>query len=88
MVGHTLLLALEYGKHLMILSDRTLTKPSHFSDRLPAKEIGMIVDRGNDFPGYVQQKLDSYGSDMWHFRDGLERNTTRALNLYRGEHRG
>ncbi|KZS97999.1 Ribokinase-like protein [Sistotremastrum niveocremeum HHB9708] len=55
---------------------------------LPAHEIGMIVDRGNDFPEDVQRQLDAYGSEMWHFRDNANRGTTRAVNIYRGEHRG
>ncbi|KZT32126.1 Ribokinase-like protein [Sistotremastrum suecicum HHB10207 ss-3] len=53
---------------------------------LPAHEIGMIVDRGNDFPEDVQRQLDAYGSEMWHFRDNANRGTTRAVNIYRGEH--
>lgn len=48
----------------------------------------MIVDRGNDFPNDIQDKLLSYGADMWHFRDHDDRGTTRALNSYRGDHRG
>lgn len=48
----------------------------------------MIVDRGNDFPHDVQESLEKYGSDMWLFRNDALRVTTRALNMYRGEHRG
>jgi len=48
----------------------------------------MIVDRGHDFPSSIQQKLDSFGGDMWLFRDDNQRATTRALNSYKGENRG
>lgn len=54
---------------------------------LDSADIGLIVDRGNDFPAHVQAKLDSYGSDMWLFRDDPTRATTKALNHYRGDHR-
>ncbi|KZT12947.1 Ribokinase-like protein [Laetiporus sulphureus 93-53] len=55
---------------------------------LPAEKVGMIVDRGNDFPPDIQEKLDSYGDTMWLYRDNPARPTTRALNSYRGDHRG
>jgi hypothetical protein len=55
---------------------------------LDPADIGMIVDRGHDFPSHIQAKLDSYGSDMWLFRDDPTRVTTKALNHYRGDHRG
>ncbi|KAI0370226.1 Ribokinase-like protein [Pilatotrama ljubarskyi] len=55
---------------------------------LPPSKLGMIIDRGNDFPAYIQQALDAYGADMWLYRDNPDRGTTRALNAYRGEHRG
>ncbi|KAL4075809.1 Ribokinase-like protein [Scleroderma citrinum] len=55
---------------------------------LPPNDVGMIIDRGNDFPQDIQDKLISYGADMWHFRDHDNRGTTRALNAYRGDHRG
>lgn len=48
----------------------------------------MIVDRGHDFPQAMQEALDEYGTEMWHFRDQTERITTKALNSYRGELRG
>ncbi|KAH9844016.1 Ribokinase-like protein [Rhodofomes roseus] len=54
---------------------------------LPPAHVGMIVDRGTDFPEQIQRKLDVYGSDMWLFRDHKDRATTRSLNSYRGEHR-
>ncbi|KAF9221896.1 Ribokinase-like protein [Gyrodon lividus] len=54
---------------------------------LPASEVGMIIDRGHDFPQHLQEKLLSYGSDLWHFRDHSDHKTTRALNSYRGDHR-
>ncbi|KAH7887944.1 Ribokinase-like protein [Phlebopus sp. FC_14] len=55
---------------------------------LPPHKVGMIVDRGNDFPQDIQDKLLSYGSEIWHFRDHHDRGTTRALNSYRGDFRG
>jgi hypothetical protein len=56
--------------------------------RLQPSRIGMIVDRGHDFPPHIQDALDSYGQEMWLFRDDKSRGTTRALNAYRGEERG
>ncbi|KAG8747917.1 hypothetical protein FRC10_010536 [Ceratobasidium sp. 414] len=44
-----------------------------------------FVDRGADFPAWVQQELDHYGSDMSHFRDQTIAQTTRAVNRYHGE---
>ncbi|KAH9938441.1 Ribokinase-like protein [Fomitopsis serialis] len=55
---------------------------------LPPDKVGMIIDRGTDFPEHIQQKLDVYDSDMWLFRDHKDRVTTRSLNSYKGEHRG
>ena len=55
--------------------------------RLPAHTIGMVVDRGQDFPPSTQTKLDSYGSDMWLFRDHSDVGTTRAINSYKGDER-
>ncbi|CED83075.1 Carbohydrate kinase PfkB [Phaffia rhodozyma] len=57
---------------------------------LPPQSLGMIVDKGDDFPDRIGRELEAYGTDMWHFRnrtDG-ERKTTRALNMYTGEARG
>jgi hypothetical protein len=47
----------------------------------------MIVDRGYDFPKEIEEKLLSYGEDMWLFRDQPGCPTTRALNSYYGDHR-
>ncbi|KAI0080739.1 Ribokinase-like protein [Panus rudis PR-1116 ss-1] len=55
---------------------------------LPAEKVGMIVDRGPDFPDDIQRQLEDYGSDMWLFRDGKASVTTRALNIYKGDTRG
>ena len=60
----------------------------HFTRRLPPSKLGMIIDRGNDFPAHIQEALDSYGPDMWLYRDNPNRSTTRAINSYRGEFRG
>ncbi|KAF8742078.1 pfkB family carbohydrate kinase, partial [Rhizoctonia solani] len=54
---------------------------------LPASKIGQIVDRGFDFPPTVQQELNHYGLDMWHFRDQPNNKTTRAVNRYTGDTR-
>ncbi|KAG7097280.1 hypothetical protein E1B28_004645 [Marasmius oreades] len=54
---------------------------------LPPGQVGMIVDRGPDFPPSMQKTLEDYGQDMWLFRDRTDTETTRALNSYRGEHR-
>ncbi len=56
--------------------------------RLPAEKLGMILDRGHDFPEHIQEILDSYGKDMWLYRDDPTRGTTRAMNKYIGDHRG
>lgn len=56
--------------------------------RLDAHQIGMIVDRGDDFPSSIQSKLNKYGSEMWHFRDHPGLATTRGLNSYDGDLRG
>lgn len=58
-----------------------------YNPRLPPNEIGMIVDRGHDFPADTRERLLEYGEAMWMFRDQPHRPTTRALNLYYGEHR-
>ncbi|RPD61875.1 Ribokinase-like protein [Lentinus tigrinus ALCF2SS1-7] len=55
---------------------------------LPSSQVGMIIDRGHDFPAHIQDALNVYGADMWQFRDDPNRGTTRALNAYKGEHRG
>ncbi|KAF9534408.1 Ribokinase-like protein [Crepidotus variabilis] len=55
---------------------------------LPAERVGMVVDKGNDFPRDIEEKLVAYGKDMWLFRDQPNRGTTRAVNSYRGEQRG
>ncbi|KAF5370016.1 hypothetical protein D9758_001261 [Tetrapyrgos nigripes] len=53
--------------------------------RLPPHQVGMIVDKGHDFPPEIQVELEKYGSDMWMFRNQPEALTTRALNSYRGD---
>ncbi|KIJ70310.1 hypothetical protein HYDPIDRAFT_35709, partial [Hydnomerulius pinastri MD-312] len=55
---------------------------------LSPDKVGMIIDRGYNFPQDVQEKLLSYGPEVWHFRDHNDRETTRALNSYRGDVRG
>ncbi|GAA5978112.1 hypothetical protein JCM5350_007399 [Sporobolomyces pararoseus] len=53
---------------------------------LPPKRVGILVDRGKDWSSEVQAKLDEFGKEMWVYRD-KEGETTKALNLYTGEHR-
>lgn len=53
--------------------------------RLPPSRVGMIIDKGGDFPHHIHQKLVSYGHDMWLFREHTDRQTTRALNSYHGD---
>jgi len=55
---------------------------------LEPKQIGMIVDKGSDFPADILTTLLSYGEEMWFFRNREGEGTTRALNKYIGEHRG
>ncbi|KAH9045677.1 hypothetical protein EDB85DRAFT_1907861 [Lactarius pseudohatsudake] len=55
---------------------------------LPPSETGMIVDKGVDFPPEIDAALKAYGEDMWLFRDQSPAGTTRALNRYKGDHRG
>lgn len=52
--------------------------------RLPADKVGMIVDKGHDFPPVIRTSLERYGSEMWMFREQAC-GTTRALNSYRGD---
>ncbi|KAJ6629207.1 Ribokinase-like protein [Mycena sp. CBHHK59/15] len=53
---------------------------------LPPSQVGMIVDRGSDFPSAMENKLAEFGQEMWVYRDQPV-GTTRALNSYRGDHR-
>ncbi|KAJ3909214.1 Ribokinase-like protein [Lentinula edodes] len=55
---------------------------------LPPEQVGMIVDKGYDFPSEIENKLKAYGDQMWLFRPQNEARTTRAMNIYRGDHRG
>ncbi|GAA5887816.1 hypothetical protein JCM6882_000760 [Rhodosporidiobolus microsporus] len=56
---------------------------------LPPTRVGIVVDKGSDWPEEeVGEKLRAYGEEMWVFRQKAEGEpTTRALNLYTGEHR-
>lgn len=55
--------------------------------RLPASEVGMIIDKGVDFPQEIDAALRTYGESMWFFREQPDAATTRALNTYTGDHR-
>jgi len=55
--------------------------------RLPASEVGMIIDKGVDFPQEIDAALRTYGESMWLFRERPDAVTTRALNTYTGDHR-
>ncbi|KAJ7047556.1 Ribokinase-like protein [Mycena alexandri] len=53
---------------------------------LPPSQLGMIIDRGSDFPPSMESKLAEFGPEMWTYRN-QPGGTTRALNTYRGDHR-
>jgi hypothetical protein len=55
--------------------------------RLPANQVGMIIDKGVDFPQEIDATLRTYGESMWLFREQPDAATTRALNTYTGDHR-
>lgn len=52
---------------------------------LPPSQIGMILDKGHDFPGPIEDALLQYGQEMWMFREQPQHATTRALTSYKGE---
>ncbi|CDR88503.1 related to MAK32 protein [Sporisorium scitamineum] len=68
---------------------------------LPPSDIQMIIDRGSDWRTQDQAVLDQFNrtpsspgssaaegpSSMWHYRSRPD-GTTRAANIYKGEHRG
>ncbi|TKY85371.1 hypothetical protein EX895_005533 [Sporisorium graminicola] len=68
---------------------------------LPPSDIQMIIDRGSDWRTQDQAVLDRFNqipsspgrsqaeqsSSMWHYRTRAD-GTTRAVNIYKGEHRG
>lgn len=53
--------------------------------RLPANKTRMIIDRGTDWPTWIQSQLDTFRT-IFHYRDA-DRLTTKAINTYRGETR-
>jgi len=53
---------------------------------LSATQLGMVIDRGSDFPPSMESKLAEFGEEMWFYRNQPS-GTTRALNTYRGDHR-
>ncbi|KAK4054499.1 hypothetical protein OIV83_000993 [Microbotryomycetes sp. JL201] len=53
---------------------------------LDQKQVAILVDRGNDWPSEIEAELNVFGSEMWVYRN-KQTPTTRALNLYTGEHR-
>ena len=78
------------GSHLVCVAiaagHRPRTQDTRY--RQSPDRLGMIVDRGHDFPENIQEKLDSFGAEMWLYRDATSRGTTRALNEYKGDCRG
>ncbi|KAH8830317.1 Ribokinase-like protein, partial [Flagelloscypha sp. PMI_526] len=54
---------------------------------LSAEDVGMIVDRGNDWGRQIPRTIrkSMFGKEMWLFRDDPSRVTTRALNAYVGD---
>ncbi|TFY72501.1 hypothetical protein EVG20_g506 [Dentipellis fragilis] len=73
-----------FGASLYLLLTSSIVPRSAL---LPPHAVGMIVDRGADFPAEIESQLVAYGKDMWLFRDHSGQ-TTRALNSYKGDHRG
>ncbi|KAJ7499142.1 Ribokinase-like protein [Mycena latifolia] len=53
---------------------------------LPPSQVGMIIDRGSDFPPSMESKLAEFGEEMWVYRNQPV-GTTRAINTYRGDFR-
>ncbi|GAA5842703.1 hypothetical protein JCM9279_003667 [Rhodotorula babjevae] len=49
--------------------------------RVWSRDVGLLVDRGPDFPPAVQRQLDSFGP-MWYYTD-TPTPTPRALNVFR-----
>jgi hypothetical protein len=58
---------------------------AHYPLRLPATDVGMVVDMGDDFPEEMLHKLQSYGPDAWIFRDRVNEDTSRGLVTRRGD---
>ena len=50
---------------------------------LPASHVGLLVDRGDDFPNHFTEELESLGEEMIYFRERPGK-TTRAVNIYSG----
>ncbi|KAL1744386.1 Ribokinase-like protein [Schizophyllum fasciatum] len=55
---------------------------------LPPDQLGMVVDKGVDWPTSIEGQLNAFGEEMWLYRDQPDAQTTRAVNIYRGEYRG
>lgn len=51
---------------------------------LPSDQVGLIIDKGFDFPISFEKELKEFGEEMiyWRRRDGK---TTRTLNVYSGK---
>ncbi|KAJ3556052.1 hypothetical protein NP233_g12066 [Leucocoprinus birnbaumii] len=52
---------------------------------LAPDNVGMIVDKGYDFPTEIQEEMLRYGEAMWAFREQPHHRTTRILNSFYGE---
>ncbi|BGP16580.1 hypothetical protein JCM10213v2_004582 [Rhodosporidiobolus nylandii] len=55
---------------------------------LPPTRVGILVDRGSDWPQEMGEALKQYGEEMWIYREKPGEKTTRAINSYMGEQRG
>ncbi|KAJ7095176.1 Ribokinase-like protein [Mycena belliarum] len=53
---------------------------------LPPSQVGMIIDKGSDFPSSMESRLAEFGDEMWVYRNQPV-GTTRAINTYRGDSR-
>ena len=68
---------------------------SHYS-RMGPEQLRMVISRGDDWSSQWQAILDTYSSTdpssskigPWVFRDRKGELTTKAVNIYRGQHRG
>ncbi|KLO20550.1 Ribokinase-like protein [Schizopora paradoxa] len=54
---------------------------------LPPTQVGMVIEKGSDFPPRVQADLEKYGRDMWLFKSLPNQLTTRSMTTFRNNQR-